>query len=68
MSNSQLNKLKLRIKHGTEITLETSSNVVGDSSYENNFPHNLLLINTKVPNLRKAFTSNYSANLKLSRT
>ena len=68
MSNSQLNKLKLRIKHGTEITLETSSNVVGDSSYENNFPHNLLLINTKVPNLRKAFTSNCSANLKLSRT
>ena len=68
MSNSQLNKLKLRIKHGTEITLESSSNVVGDSSYENNFPHNLLLINTTVPNLRKAFTSNYSANLKLSRT
>ena len=68
MSNLQLNKLKLRIKHGSEITLETSSNVVGDSSYENNFPYNLLLINTKVPNLRKAFTSNYSANLKLSKS
>ena len=30
LSNSQLNKLKSGTKHGTEITLKLSSNVVGD--------------------------------------
>ena len=33
LSNSQLNKLTLRIKSCTEVTLKTSSNVVG---YSNN--------------------------------
>ena len=47
MSNSQLNKLKLGMKNGTEVTLEISSNVVGDSNHENNFLHKLLLINTQ---------------------
>ena len=47
-SNSQLNKLKSGIKHGTEVTLKLSSNVVGDSNDENNFPHKLLLTNTQV--------------------
>ena len=32
----QLNKLKLVIKNGTEVTLNLSSNVVGDSN-ETNF-------------------------------
>ena len=31
LSNSQLNKLKSGIKHGTEVSLELSSNVIGDS-------------------------------------
>ena len=35
LSNSQLNKLKLGIKNGTEITLNIFSNVVGDSNDEN---------------------------------
>ena len=43
MSNSQLNKLKYGIKNNTEVTLKLSSNVVGDSNDENNFPHRLLL-------------------------
>ena len=47
-SNSQLNKLKSGIKNGTEVTLKLSSNVVGDSNDENNFPHKLLLTNTQV--------------------
>ena len=34
----QLNKLKLGIKNGTEVTLKISLNVVGDSNDENNFP------------------------------
>ena len=45
-----------------------TSNVVGDSNDENNFPHKLLLTNTKVLRLRKAFANNSSANLKLSKT
>ena len=45
MSNSQINKLKSRIKNGTEVTLKISSNVVGDSNDKNNFLHKLLLTN-----------------------
>ena len=48
LSNSKLNKLKSGITNGTEITLKISSNVVGDSNDENNFPHKLLLTNTQV--------------------
>ena len=32
LSNSQLNKLKSEIKNGTEVTLNLSSNVGGDSN------------------------------------
>ena len=52
MSNLQLNKLKLEIKNGTEVTLKISSNVVADSNYESNFPHKLLLTNTQVSKFR----------------
>ena len=34
LSNSQLNKLKSRIKNGTEVTFKISSNIVGDSNDE----------------------------------
>ena len=43
LSNSQLNKLKSRIKNGAEVTLKISSNIACDSNDENNFPHKLLL-------------------------
>ena len=68
MSTSQLNKLKSGIKSGPEVTLELSSNVAGDSNDENNFPHKLLLTNTQVQRLCKAFANNPSANIKLSKT
>ena len=68
LSNSQLNKLKSGIKNGTEVTLKISSNDVGDSNDENNFPHKLLLTNTQVSKLRKAFVNGSSANIKLSKT
>ena len=55
LSNSQLNKLKSRIKNGTKITLKLSSNVVGDSNDENHFLHKLLLTKTQVSKLRKTF-------------
>ena len=68
LSNLQLNKLKLGIKNSTEVTLKISSNVVGDSINENNFPHKLVLTNTQVSQLRKAFANGSSANIKLSKT
>ena len=42
LSNSQLNKLKSRIKNGTLVTLKLSSNAVGEFNDETNFPHKLL--------------------------
>ena len=47
-SNSQLNKLRSGTKDGPGITLKLSSNVVGTSNDDTNFPHKLLLINTQV--------------------
>ena len=67
-SNSQLNKLKSEIKNRTEGALNLSSNVVGDSNDEINFLHKLLLTNTQVSKLRKAFSNNSSANIKLTKT
>ena len=43
-------------------------NVVGDSNDENNFPHKLLLPNTQVSRICKAFENGSSANVKLSKT
>ena len=68
MSNSQLNKLKSIIKNGTQVTLNLSSNIAGDSKDKNNFPHKLLSTNTQASKLRKAFANNFSANTKLSKT
>ena len=43
LSNSQLNKLKSSIKNETDVVLKISSNMVGDSNDNTNFPHELLL-------------------------
>ena len=67
LSNSQLNKLKSGIKNNAEVTLKISSNVIGDSNDENNFLHTLLLTNTEVLRLRKAFANSSSANIELSK-
>ena len=63
LSNSHLNKLKSGMKNSTEVTLKLSSNVVGDSNSKNNLPHKLLLTNTQVLKLLKAFTNGSSATL-----
>ena len=68
LSNSQLNKSKLEMKNGTEVTLKISSNVVCDSNDEDNVRHNLLITNTQVSRLRKASANGSSANLKISKT
>ena len=67
MSNLQINKLKSGIKNSAEVTSKLSSNVVGDSNGENNFPHKLLLTNTQVSRLCKAFANNSLANIWLSK-
>ena len=61
LSNSQLNKLKSAIKNETDFISRLSSNMIGNSEDETNFPHKLLLTNRKVANLRRAF-----ANQKLN--
>ena len=68
LSNAQLNKLKSGIKDGTKVTLKPSPNVLRDSNDENNFLHKLLLTNTQVSRLRKAFANGLSANTKLTKT
>ena len=68
LSNSQLNKLKFAIKNETEVVLRLSSNMIGNSDDETNFPHKLLLTNRQVENLRKAFANKSSTDIKLSKT
>ena len=66
LSYSQLNKFKSAIKNETEVVLRLSSNMIGDSDDKINFPHELLLTNRQVTNLRKAFENNLSTDIKLS--
>ena len=48
--------------------MKISSNVVGDSDDENNFPHKFLLTNAQVSKFRKAFANGSLADIKLSKT
>ena len=50
------------------IVLEISWNIVGDFNNETNFPHKLLLTNTQVSKVHKAFANAITANLKSSKT
>ena len=42
--------------------------MIGNSNDKTNFPHELLLPNRQVANLRKAFANNSSTDIKLSKT
>ena len=68
LSNSQLSKLKSAIKNETDVVLRLSSNTVGSSNDNTNFPHELLLTNRQVENIRKAFANHLSTDIKLSKT
>ena len=68
LSNSQLNKLKSSIKNETDVVLRMSSNMVGNSNDNIKFPHELLLTNRQVANIRKAFANHSSTDIKLSKT
>ena len=45
LSDLELNKLKSRIKNDNEVTLNTPSNVTGNSNDDGNFWHRWLLTN-----------------------
>ena len=68
LSNSQLSKLKLAVKNENDVVLRISSNMVGNSNDNTNFPHELLLTNGQVENICKAFANHISADIKLSKT
>ena len=68
LSNSQLNKLKSSIINETDVVLRISSSMVGNSNDNTNFPHELLLTNRQVANIRKAFANHSSTDIKLSKT
>ena len=68
LSNLQLNKLKSARKNETDVVLRLSSNMIGNSDDETNFPLNLFLTNRQVANLRKAFGKHTSTDIKLSKT
>ena len=68
LSNSQLNKLKSSIENETDVILRISSNIVGNSNDNTNFPHELLLTNRQVANIGKAVAKNTSTDIKLSKT
>ena len=77
---SQINKLKLAVintnevtlkitvKNANKVTLKLSSNMIGNSNDETNFPHNLLLTDRHVSKIRKSFANNSSDKIKLSKT
>ena len=68
LSNSQLSKLKSAIKNENDVVLRISSNMIGNSNDNPNFPHELLLTNRKVENIRKAFANHLSTDIKVSKT
>ena len=67
LSNSQVNKLKSAIKNEIEVVLRVSSNRIGNSNIETNFPQKLLLTNRQVSNHRKASENNSSTYIKFSK-
>ena len=53
LSNSQVNKLKSAVKNETGVVVRLSSNMIGDSNDETNFPFKLLLTDKQVSNIRR---------------
>ena len=80
LPNSQLNKIKSakkknkkNKKNETDVILRLSPNMIGNltelhSDDRANLPHKLLLTNRQVANLRKAFASHTSNDIKLSKS
>ena len=58
----QLNKLKCGIRNDTELNLNLSSNVIGDSNDQASFLHKLILSDRQVLMLCKDLAINSAAN------
>ena len=56
------------MKNENDFVLRISSNMVGNSNDDTNFPHESLLTNRQVENIRKAFANHLSTDIKLSKT
>ena len=67
LSNLQINKLKSVIKNGTKVTLKLSWNVFGENNDDISFWPKILLTDTQLSKLCKAFANGSSANIKLSK-
>ena len=67
LSTSQLNELKSAIKNKNDAVIRLSLNMIGDSNDKGNFPHELLLTNGQVSNIRKAFANNSSLDIEFSK-
>ena len=63
LSNSQLNTLKSAKKNETGVILTLSSNMIGNSDDEANFPHKLLLTNRKLQIFVKLLLTTYQLML-----
>ena len=50
------------MKNGTEVTLNLSSNVIGDFNDDTNFPDILLLTNTQLSKIHKTFANSSTTN------
>ena len=48
--------------------MRLSLNMIGNSDNKISFPHELLLTNRQIANLRKGFANNSSTDIKLSKT
>ena len=68
MLNSQLNKVKPGIKNGTEVTLNLSSNLIGNCNDDTNFSHKLLLTNAQVSRIHKSFANGLLFSKNFSKT
>ena len=70
LPNSQFKKLKSGVKNGTEVSLNSSSKVIGDSNNRTNFPYKLLLTASLIRKFQgfvKFFANLSSANIKFSK-
>ena len=68
LSNSQLKKLKSAIKNEYDVVIRLAPSMIGDSNDKGNFPHELLLTDTQVSRICKAFSNNSSVDIKFSKT
>ena len=56
------------MKNGTGLALNLSLNLIGNFNDETNFVHKILLTDTQISKIRKAFENGSSANIKFQKT